>query len=187
MNHINTFAKISASLLVGLSYTVSSAHAAVWQPHQSTSSYQRVAIAINADETKMIAENRAMLIKNGAFARKIAAKLGIDSTAGEVPTTGTPLEQSQVLILQNQKTFRDIAEKVGAAGAPMSEVNSTDPAEKAFQLLMVNKGIVVSVLKKLGIKPVPPTLKGTFVQKSNTLLKANAASLGKIAAKLGVK
>ena len=51
MNHINTFAKISASLLVGLSYTVSSAHAAVWQPHQSTSSYQRIAIAINVDES----------------------------------------------------------------------------------------------------------------------------------------
>jgi hypothetical protein len=177
---------MSASFLVGLSYAGLSAQAAVLHPHQSTSSHQRTEIAIYGDESKLIAENRAMLIKNGAFARKIAAKLGLDIPAGEVPTTGTPLEQCQVIILQNQSIFRQIAEKVNATGAPMSEVNSADPAEKDFQLLMVNKGIMVSILKKLGIKPTPPTLTGTFVQKQNILLKANAAALAKVAAKLGV-
>jgi hypothetical protein len=187
MNYLNILVKMSASFLVGLSYTGLSAQAAVWHPHQSISSHPRTAIALYGDESKVIAENRAMLIKNGAYARRIATKLGLTVSEAEIPTTGTPLEQCQVMILQNQKTFRDIAEKLEATGAPMSEVNSADPAEKNYQLLMVNKGIVVSILKKIGIKPTPPTLTGTFVQKSNILLKANAATLAKIGGKYGVK
>jgi hypothetical protein len=188
MNSMNIFVKVSASFLVGLGYASLSAHAAIERSnHQAISSHQQTSIALHADESKLVAENRAMLIKNGAFARRIAAKLGLTIPAGEIPTTGTPLEQNQAIILENQATFRQIADKVGATGAPMSEVNSTDPAEKNHQLLLVNKGIVVSILKKLGIKPTPPTLTGSFVQKNNILLKANAASLAKIGAKLGVQ
>ncbi len=187
MNSMNTFVKISASFLVGLSYTSLSAQAAIVQPHQAISSPQRTSISLFADESKLIAENRALLIKNGAFARRIAAKLGVAVTPLDVPKTGTPLEQNQSMILQNQKVFRDIAEKIEATGAPMSEVNSADPAEKNYQLLMVNKGIMVSVLKKLGITPTPPKLEGSFVKKNNILLKANAAALAKIGAKLAVK
>jgi hypothetical protein len=187
MNSMNTFVKASASFLVGLGYASLSAHAAIESPQQAISSYRSTSIALYADESKLITENRALLIKNGAYARRIATKLGVAVTALEVPTSGTPLEQNQSMILQNQKTFRDIADKVGATGAPMSEVNSSDPAEKNHQLLLVNKGIVVSILKKLGIKPTPPTLTGSFVQKNNILLKANAAALAKIGAKLGVQ
>ena len=186
MNSMNIFVKMSASFLVGIGYASLSAHAAIQHSHNAISSHPQTSIALHADESKLIAENRALLIKNGAFARRIATKLGLTVSAGTVPTTGTPLEQNQIMILENQKTFRDIAEKVGAPGAAMSEVNSTDPAEKNHQLLLVNKGIVVSILKKLGIKPTPPVLKGTFVEKNNILLKANAATLAKIGAKLGV-
>lgn len=186
MNYMNTFVKMSASLLVGLGYASLSAQAAIVQP-QAISSPQQATIALAADESKLVAENRALLIKNGAYARRIAAKLGVAVTPLDVPKTGTPLEQNQSMILQNQKVFRDIAEKVEATGAPMSEVNSTDPAEKNYQLLMVNKGIMASVLKKLGITPTPPKLEGSFIKKNNTLLKANAAALSKIGAKLGVK
>lgn len=184
---MNQFAKMTVSFLVCLGSASLPAHAAIQQMDRMISTQQGTVIALHGAEDKLIAENRALLIKNGAFARKIAAKLGLSATAGEIPTTGTPLEQCQVIILQNQKTFREIADKLGAPGAPMSEVNSTDPAEKNYQLLMVNKGIVVSILKKLGIKPTPPTLTGSFVKKSNTLLKANATTLAKIGDKLGVK
>ncbi len=184
---MNIFVKVSASFVLGMAYTSLSAHASLLKaPHQMSSSQYGSAIAAEPDQSALVAANKKLLIENRALARKIAAKLGITST-GELPTTGTPLEQNQVIILQNQKTFRDIAEKVGASAAPMSAVNSTDPAEKNHQLLLVNKGIVVSILKKLGIQPTPPVLKGTFVEKNNTLLKANAATLAKIAAKLDVK
>ena len=187
MNSMNMFVKMSASFLVCLGYASLSAQAAIDQPHRNVSSQQQTSIALQAaNESKLINENLSLLIKNGAFARKIATKVGASVPAATIPTTGTPMEQCQVMILQNQQVFRGLADKLGATGAPMSEVNSTDPAEKGYQLLMVNKGIVVSILKKLGIKPTPPTLTGSFVQKSNTLLKANAATLSKIATKLGV-
>jgi hypothetical protein len=182
---MNIFVKVSASFVLGMTYTSLSAHASLLKAPQMSSSQYRTTIAAE-DQSALIAANKTLLVNNRALARKIAAKLGITST-GELPTSGTPLEQNQVIILQNQKTFRDIAEKVGASAAPMSEVNASDPAEKNHQLLLVNKGIVVSILKKLGITPTPPVLKGTFVEKNNTLLKANAAALAKIAAKLDVK
>jgi hypothetical protein len=187
MNSKNIFAKISVGFLMSLSYTQLSAYAAIQHPARIVASYQQSKIAINNDESKLIAENRALLIKNGDFARRIATKLGLTPAAAAIPTTGTPLEQNQSLILQNQKVFRDIAEKVGASGGAMSEVNSADPAEKNHQLLLVNRGIMGSILKKLGITPTPPKLEGSFVKKNNILLKANAAALAKIGAKLGVK
>ena len=184
---MNIFVKISASFVLGMAYTSLSAHASLLKaPHQMFSSQNRTFIAAQPDQSALVAANKTLLVNNRALARKIATKLGITST-GELPTSGTPLEQNQVIILQNQKTFRDIAEKIGASAPPMSAVNATDPAEKNHQLLLVNKAIVGSILKKLGITPTPPGLKGTFVEKNNTLLKANAAALAKIAAKLEVK
>ena len=139
-----------------------------------------------ADQSALVKENRQLLIKNRALARKIATKLGITSS-GEIPTSGTPLEQNQVLILQNQETFAAIATKVGATVPSLTAVEAADPAEKNHKLLLQNKSIVVSILKKLDIPPAPPAeLKGTFVDKNHTLLVGNGKALAKIAAKLGV-
>ncbi|MGB8703383.1 MAG: hypothetical protein WCD18_28535 [Thermosynechococcaceae cyanobacterium] len=139
-----------------------------------------------ADESQMVATNRELLLKNRELARKIATKLGITST-GDVPTTGTPLEQNQVLILQNQETFKAIAEKVGATVPELSPVEGADTAEKNHNLLLQNRKIVRAILEKLGITPAaPPELTGSFVQKNHTLLMGNGAALGKIAEKLGV-
>ncbi len=183
---MNLFVKISASFVLGMSYTSFSAHASLLKAPKMFSIQSQTKIAAAPDQSALVTANKKLLVDNRALARKIAAKLGITST-GELPTSGTPIEQNQVIILQNQKTFRDIAEKLGASAPPMSAVNATDPAEKNHQLLLVNKAIVVSILKKLGIAPTPPVLKGTFVEKNNTLLKGNAAALAKIAAKLDVK
>ncbi len=140
------------------------------------------------DQSALIKENRELLLTNRELARKIATKLGITST-GDVPTTGTPLEQNQILILQNQETFKAIALKVGATVPELTAIDAKDTAEKNHKLLLQNKSIVVEVLKKLEIPLAPPPdlSKGTFVDKNNILLKGNGAALAKIATKLDVK
>ncbi len=184
---MNIFVKTGASFLLGMGYMSLSAHASMMQSPKLFFGKERNLIAVQADQSALISENKTLLINNRALARKIATKLGITS-AGELPTTGTPLEQNQVLILQNQETFKAIAEKIGATAPTLTAVDATDPAEKNHKLLLQNKSIVVSILKKLGIAPAaPPTLSGTFVDKNHTLLKGNAGALAKIAAKLGVK
>ncbi|NJM28652.1 MAG: hypothetical protein HC856_11520 [Pseudanabaena sp. RU_4_16] len=66
---------------------------------------------------------------------KIASSQGITSS-GELPTTGTPPEQNQVLILQNQETFKAIAEKVGATVPALSKPGGSDVAEQNHNLLL---------------------------------------------------
>jgi hypothetical protein len=183
---MNLFVKVSAGFLLGLSWSSYAAQAATHQENRMTMSQENTFRVAQADQSKLVAENQKLLIDNRALARKIATKLGITSS-GEIPTTGKPLEQNQVLILQNQETFKAIAEKVGAAVPTLTAVEATDIAEKNHKLLLQNRSIVVSILTKLGL-PVaaPPTLMGTFVEKNNTLLKGNAAALAKIATKLSV-
>jgi hypothetical protein len=178
---------ISASLLAaGLGGVNLAAHASMLQVPQKFSVPGRILLA-QADQSALITENRDLLVNNRALARKIATKLGITST-GELPTTGTPLEQNQVLILQNQETFKAIAEKVGATVPALTPVDAAEIAEKNHKLLLQNKSIVVEILKKLDLPLAPPAdLTGTFVEKNNTLLKGNAGALAKIAGKLDVK
>jgi hypothetical protein len=143
-------------------------------------------IAIAADQTATAKKTNALLIANGAFARKIAAHLGIEITAKE-PPAGDIFQQNLFLILQNQDTFRAIAAKVGATAAPAGAVEGADQSAKNHSILLTNKKIVGQILKKLGITPTPPTLTGTFEEKNVTLLMGNRKALDKIAAKLGVK
>ncbi len=76
---------------------------------------------------------------------------------------------------------------MGAAVPALTPVTGADQAEKNHNLLLQNKSIVVAILKKLDIAPAAPVeLKGTFVDKNNTLLVGNGKALAKIAAKLGV-
>jgi hypothetical protein len=184
---MNIAVSIGASLLAaGLGGINLAAHASMLQAPQKFPVQERVLIA-QSDQSALIAENRTLLEDNRALARKIATKLGIDST-GEIPTTGTPLEQNQVLILQNQETFKAIAEKVGATVPTLTPVDAAEIAEKNHKMLLQNKSIVVEILKKLDLPLAPPVdLTGTFVEKNHTLLKGNAGALGKIAAKLDVK
>jgi hypothetical protein len=184
---MNIVVSMSASLLaVSLGSLSLLAHATM-MPQMSSSQERFVTVAQAADESKLITENRELLVNNRTLARKIATKLGLTST-GEIPTTGTPLEQNQVLILQNQETFKAIATKVGAEVPALTPVEAADTAEKNHKLLLQNKSIVVEILKKLDLPLAPPAeLTGTFVEKNNTLLKGNAGALGKIAAKLDVK
>jgi hypothetical protein len=185
---MNIVVSMSASLLaVGLSSMGLTAQASMLQTPQMRSERNFTFTVAQADQNQLVTENRELLINNRALARKIATKLGITST-GEIPTTGTPLEQNQVLILQNQETFKAIAEKVGATVPVLTPVEAAEIAEKNHKMLLQNKSIVVEVLKKLEIPLAPPVeLTGTFVEKNNTLLKGNAGALGKIAAKLDVK
>lgn len=179
------FVRVGAGLLsLGVGCANLPAQAVTLSPHTVPSHQQNLIAA--ADQSALVAENRDLLIKNGDLARKIAAKLGVNLTK-EIPTTGTPLEQNQVLILQNQATFKAIAEKVGAVVPELASVEAADIAEKNHKLLLQNKSVVVSIMTKLSIPLAPPpTLTGTFVDKNNTLLKGNAGALGKIAAKLSV-
>jgi hypothetical protein len=166
---------MSAGLLAASLGSVSLMAQAVPQAPTMRPSQARAFTIAQADQSKLITENRELLVNNRGLARKIATKLGLTST-GEIPTTGNPLEQNQVLILQNQETFKAIA------------VEAAEIAEKNHKLLLQNKSIVVEILKKLSIPLAPPAeLTGTFVEKNNTLLKGNAGALGKIAAKLDVK
>jgi hypothetical protein len=125
---MNRFVSISASLLaVGLGSVSLAAQASVPQASQMRSVLERTVIVAQADQSALIKENRELLVNNRALARKIAAKLGITST-GEIPTTGTPLEQNQVMILQNQETFKAIAtkvnsQKIGASTRTSSRAN----------------------------------------------------------------
>jgi hypothetical protein len=184
---MNIAVSISASLLAaGLGGLDLAAQASMLQAPQKFSVQERVLIS-QADQSALIAENRTLLENNRTLARKIATKLGITST-GEIPTTGTPLEQNQVLILQNQETFKAIAEKVGATVPALTPVEAAEIAEKNHKLLLQNKSIVVEILKKLDLPLAPPVeLTGTFVEKNHTLLKGNAGALAKIAGKLDVK
>jgi hypothetical protein len=162
-----------------------SVEASVPQRSLKPSLSSSIALA-QADQSALIKQNKELLLTNRKLARKIAAKLGITS-AGDVPTSGTPLEQNQVLILQNQETFQAIAAKVGAKAPTLSPVEATDPAEKNHKILLQNRSIVVEILKKLGIPlAAPAQLAGTFVDKNHTLLIGNGKALAKIAAKLGV-
>lgn len=174
-----------AILTVSLNSFALSARADLTQPSQVGA--QSSLLLAQADESKMIADNQQLLISNRALARKIAGHLGLTST-GDVPTTGTPLEQNQVLILQNQATFKAIADKVGAKVPALPPAEGATPAEKNHNLLLQNRQIVLAILDKLAIPPAAPAaLTGTFVAKNHALLNANAATLAKIAAKLGVK
>ena len=143
-------------------------------------------IAIAADETATAKKTNALLIANGAFARKIAAHLGLTISPKE-PPAGDVFQQNLFLILQNQDTFRAIAAKVGASAAPAGAVEGADQSAKNHSILQTNRKIVGAILKKLGITPTPPTLTGTFEEKNVTLLMGNRKALDKIAAKLGVK
>jgi hypothetical protein len=155
-------------------------------PQQPATLSSPVTVLAQADESALITENRALLISNRALARKIAAKLGITST-GDLPTSGSPLEQNQVLILQNQETFKAIAVKLGATVPELGKPAGKDLAEQNHNLLLQNRSIVVAILGKLGIAPAsPPELTGSFVAKNNKLLLGNKATLEKIAAKLEV-
>jgi hypothetical protein len=156
-----------------------SAEAAVLQQVQGSISFSFA----QATPNPLIKENRELLIRNGALARKIA---GISAPL-KIPTSGEPLKQNESLILQNQETFKAIAKKVGATVPALPSAAASDQAEKNHQLLLQNRTIVVAILKKLGIPPAPPPeLKGTFVDKNYTLLVGNGKALTKIAAKLGV-
>jgi hypothetical protein len=184
---MNIAVSISASLLAaGLGGMNLAAQASMPQAPQKFPAQERALLA-QADQSALVAENRDLLVNNRTLARKIATKLGITST-GDIPTTGTPLEQNQVLILQNQETFKAIAEKVGATVPALKPVEAAEIAEKNHKLLLQNKSIVVEILKKLDLPLAPPVdLTGTFVEKNHTLLKGNAGALAKIAAKLDVK
>jgi hypothetical protein len=184
---MNIVVSMSASLLaVSLGSLSLTAYAAM-TPQMSSRQERFVTVAQAADQSKLITENRELLVNNRTLARKIATKLGLTST-GELPTTGTPLEQNQVLILQNQETFKEIATKIGATVPELTPVEAAEIAEKNHKLLLQNKSIVVEILKKLALPLAPPAdLTGTFVEKNNTLLKGNAGALGKIAAQLDVK
>jgi hypothetical protein len=162
-----------------------SATASVPQQYYSTSSHRNY-VAITVDQTEVAKKTNALLTANGAFARKIAAHLGIESAA-KTPPEGDVFQQNLFLILQNQDTFRAIAEKVGATAAPAGAVEGADQSAKNHSILLTNKKIVGQILKKLGITPTPPTLTGTFEEKNVTLLMGNRKALDKIAAKLGVK
>ena len=157
-------------------------------PHQSAAiSAHRDDVALaGADQAEVAKKTNALLTANGAFARKIAAHLGIESAA-KTPPEGDVFQQNLFLILQNQDTFRAIAEKVGATAAPAGAVEGADQSAKNHSILLTNKKIVGQILKKLGITPTPPTLAGTFEEKNVTLLMGNRKALDKIAAKLGVK
>jgi hypothetical protein len=144
------------------------------------------AIAIAANQTEVAKKTNALLIANGALARKIAAHIGIQITPKE-PPAGDVFQQNLFLILQNQDTFRAIATKVGATAAPAGAVEGADQSAKNHSILLTNKKIVGQILKKLGITPTPPTLTGTFEEKNVTLLMGNRKALDKIAEKLGVK
>jgi hypothetical protein len=177
---------------LGLSLTATSlnnlflsAEALVPQQYYSTSVHRNY-VAIAADQTATAKKTNALLTANGAFARKIAAHLGIDSAA-KTPPEGDVFQQNLFLILQNQDTFRAIAEKIGATAAPAGAVEGADQSAKNHSILLTNKKIVGQILKKLGITPTPPTLTGTFEEKNVTLLEGNRKALDKIAAKLGVK
>jgi hypothetical protein len=189
VSFMNILVSMSASVLVVSLGSVSLA-AQVSTPSFSKimfSGQERLFTVAQADQSQLVTENRELLVNNRSLARSIATKLGITST-GEIPTTGTPLEQNQVLILQNQETFKAIAAKVGATVPALTPVEAAEPAEKNHKLLLQNKSIVVEILKKLDIPLAPPAeLTGTFVEKNNVLLKGNAGALGKIAAKLDVK
>jgi hypothetical protein len=176
------FAYLGLGMLVaGLNSLSLSAKASVLQqPHLN---FIREITIAQADQSDLVKENRQLLLTNGALARKIA---GITSSE-KVPTSGTPLEQNQVLILQNQETFKAIAAKVGATVPTLAPIAGASSAEKNHKLLLQNKSIVVAVMKKLGIPLAPPPeLTGTFVDKNHTLLIGNGKALAKIAAKLGM-
>jgi hypothetical protein len=147
--------------------------------------HSNIAIAAS-DQTATAKKTNALLIANGALARKIAAHIGVEITPKE-PPAGDIFQQNLFLILQNQDTFRAIAAKVGAGAAPAGAVEGADQSAKNHSILLTNKKIVGAILKKLGITPTPPTLTGTFEEKNVTLLMGNRKALDKIAAKLGVK
>jgi hypothetical protein len=182
------FVCLGAGILATIVNSISCpAEASVSQKSQIVNDRSSSILLAQADQSALIKQNKDLLLTNRTLARKIAAKLGITSS-GEVPTSGTPLEQNQVLMLQNQETFKEIATKVDAPVPTLSEPTGADRAEKNHNILLQNKSIVVGILKKLSIPPAPPAeLKGTFVEKNHTLLVGNGKALTKIAAKLGVK
>lgn len=163
-----------------------SADALVPQQIHSTSAHGNALAIAGADQSAVAKETNALLIKNGAFAVKIATHIGLKIKTS-APPAGDIFEQNRFLILQNQDTFRAIAAKVGATAAPAGAVEGADPSERNHSILQTNKKIVGAILKKLGITPTPPTLTGTFEEKNRTLLVGNGKALAKIAAKLGVK
>jgi hypothetical protein len=174
------------AIAASLSSLSLSAEAATTQRLNSTSSHRTSVAIAAADQTEVAKKTNALLIANGAFARKIAAHIGVETTAKE-PPAGDIFQQNLFLILQNQATFRAIAAKVGATAAPAGAVEGADQSEKNHSILQTNKKIVGAILKKLGITPTPPTLTGTWEEKNVTLLMGNRKALDKIAAKLGVK
>jgi hypothetical protein len=181
------FVYLGSGIIAASLNTVSlPARALVPQQYHFTSSHRNYLAITGADQTAVAKKTNALLIANGAFARKIAAHIGAETNAADAPD-GDVFQQNLFLILQNQNTFRSIAAKVGATAAPAGAVEGADQSEKNHSILLTNKKIVGAILKKLGITPNPPTLTGTFEEKNVTLLMGNRKALDKIAEKLGVK
>jgi hypothetical protein len=182
---MNSLVKVSIALLAFGWMSAGTIAQATTPSHQKSPS-NSVLIA-QADESKLTAENKALLLSNREMARKIATSLGITSS-GELPTSGTPPEQNQVLIMQNQETFKSIAEKVGATVPALSKPGGSDVPEQNHNLLLQNRQIVVAIAQKIGVTlAAPPELTGSFTEKNHKLLLGNKASLTKIAEKLNVK
>jgi hypothetical protein len=160
-----------------------SAEALVPQQSQLTSSHQNYLAIAAADQAEVAKKTNELLVANGAFAREMATKLGIEPKVG-TPPDGDIFQKNLFLILQNQNTFRQIAEKVGATAAPAGAVEGPDQSAKNHSILLTNKKICGQILKKLGITPTPPTLTGTWEEKNVTLLMGNRKALEKIDAKL---
>jgi hypothetical protein len=173
-----------SALMIAVNSVPAAVNASVSQKSQVAPS-SNIAIAA-ADQAVVAKKTNALLIANGALARKIAAHIGVEISPKE-PPAGDIFQQNLFLILQNQDTFRAIAAKVGATAAPAGAVEGADRSAKNHSILLTNKKIVGAILKKLGITPTPPTLTGTFEEKNVTLLMGNRKALDKIAEKLGVK
>lgn len=142
-------------------------------------------IAAQSSDEQYLKEVNALLQENREIARKIATKMGIESSS-TTPGTGNLAEQNNALIIRNQILFRQIAAKMGIETSTAVPINGS-LIEQNHMFLRQNRIIVMTILNAMGIEAsgsLPSS--GSLVQQNRDLLRGNRKALMAIATKIGV-
>lgn len=165
----------SVAMLTGIFCNQISQHPAIANP----------LIITQASDEQYLKEVNTLLRENREIARKIATKMGIESSS-TTPGTGNLAEQNNALIIRNQILFRQIAAKMGIETSTAVPISGS-LIEQNHMLLRQNRIIVMTILNAMGIETsgsLPST--GSLVQQNRDLLRGNSKALTAIAVKVGV-
>lgn len=137
-----------------------------------------------ADDAVFLKENAKLVVANRAKALEILKTLGVAISTAKPTGGATLLDVNQNYFILNQMTFKQIAAKVGADPVETPVPTEAALVDQNHTILMGNGMVCKSIAKKLEIEFTPAEEGKTVLETNNMILKANAALLDKVAAKV---